>query len=164
MLPAPSSAGVCRLEATSAAAVPTTATGDRWPSGGRTVSSLGLLSSISSPPPPVSFASSGAWPVQSRLATPALTERVRVNGATVRCARLLGLGAGAALRWRYQRALVERARTMRLWPVVLDIAMAMVLLVPPSSSSTEDTGRVTLLTDDTFDAFIREHEFSMIEL
>ena len=53
---------------------------------------------------------------------------------------------------------------MRLWPVVLDIAMAMVLLVPPSSSSTEDTGRVTLLTDDTFDAFIREHEFSMIEL
>lgn len=57
-----------------------------------------------------------------------------------------------------------RARTMRVCPVVLEVALAVVLLVPPTSSSAEDSGHVTLLTDDTFDAFIREHEFSMVEL
>jgi hypothetical protein len=40
------------------------------------------------------------------------------------------------------------------------------LLVPPSAWAQEAAAGslVTLLTDETFDAFIHEHEFSMIEL
>jgi len=80
---------------------------------------------------------------------------------------------GAPLRQKGQRRPATRRRRWRsatsdygMLACSAALRILAALLVPPSAWAQEEAAGslVTLLTDETFDAFIHEHEFSMIEL
>lgn len=52
----------------------------------------------------------------------------------------------------------------RSWVSLCTVSLGAAALLGPGAPASAEESAVTLLTDDSFDAFVREHEFCMIEL